>query len=208
MRRFGVVIGVILPLLLVAATADAAGSIVTKYRFSGTFAEAEWFHSSSNSFTDTYVNLSTGGNSAELFVDRFYATFDSQDNFTGGTEVFADVTRRFTYSIDAHKLMSASVSGSSIRATRCVYDANFDATCTDIRIPLDISWTGQGPLGRGSFAEHFKYGDFSYSDHFHGTFRDATASGTLNGATLSASSLEYADLGQSKYGEVDICHGC
>jgi|1185.fasta_scaffold326023_2 hypothetical protein len=45
------------------------------------------------------------------------------------------------------------------------------------------------------------------SDHFNGTDRDATATGSFAGIALRASQLEFADLGHTNEGSVFICKG-
>jgi len=130
-------------------------------------------------------------------------------DFAGATDTFADVTTGFAFTIDASKLSSASVSGSGLPATTCSYDADFNLIgCVDTTIDVDATWAGQGPIGRDTFAEHFKSDGFSFTDHFHGTSRDATASGTVGGLTLTSSDLEFADMGKANFGETDICIGC
>ena len=194
---------------LVAGTAKAAPADVQHFTFRGTFAEALWSTSTDTSFTDTYINPSKTRHGQELFLDQFTDNVDSSGNFTGATETFADVTSGFSFAIDATKFSSASVSGSGLPATTCTYDADFNLIgCSDTTVDVDATWTGQGPIGRSTFAEHFKSDGFSFTDHFQGTSRDATASGTVAGLTLTTGDLDFADMGRSNFGETDICIGC
>jgi hypothetical protein len=57
-------------------------------------AEAASETSTSNTVTDTdtYTVAQSSETGAELFVDQFTANFDNQGNFTGATDIFADVT--------------------------------------------------------------------------------------------------------------------
>jgi len=194
---------------LVAGTAKAAPADVQHFTFRGSFAEALWFTSTDTSATDTYINPSKTRRGEELFVDQFTENFDGNGNFTGATDTFADVTTGFAFTIDATKLSSASVRGSALPATTCSYDADFNPIgCVETTIDVDATWAGQGPIGRDTFAEHFKSDGFSFTDHFHGTSRDATASGTVGGLTLTSSDIEFADMGKANFGETDICVGC
>jgi YD repeat-containing protein len=208
MRRtlIGLAVGALAALAL-AGPASAAPGQVTHFRFHGSFAQAEWFISTDTSFTDTYVNVSRTKQGSELFVDQYTAHFDASGNFTGATDTSADVTSGFTFSI-ARNLSVASVTGSGLPATTCTYDADYNVIgCTDTTIDVSVTWTGQGPIARETFNQHFKVDGFSETDHFNGTFRDATASGTIGGVPLNAGDLEYADLGTANSGSTVLCIG-
>jgi hypothetical protein len=189
-------------------TASAASSQVMRFSFHGAFADALWQTSSATSFTDTFVNVSKSLQGSELFVDQFTANFDANGNFTGATDTSADVTSGFSFAIDKALLRSASVSGSGLSAMTCTFDANFDLIgCSATTIDVTATWTGQGPISRGVFNDHFKSDGFSATDHFNGTDRAATATGTFNGNTLSASDLQFANLGTANAGTTIVCIG-
>lgn len=194
-------------LLALAGPASAAPGQVTQFRFSGTFADADWFTSSATSFTETYVTVSESRQGSELFVDQVTYTFDTNGNFTGATVTVADVTSGFSFTV-RQPLASASLSGSGLPATTCTYDANFNLIgCTATSIDVTAAWTGQGPITRGVSTDHFKSDGFSETDHSNGTHRAATATGTFNGNTLSASQLQFANLGTTRSGTTTICIG-
>ena len=210
MRRcLSCLVFVVLGVLLVVPSAGAATGQTFHFRFHGTFAEAEWFHATSTSFTDTYVNVSKSkSGSQELFLDRFRQTFDSNGNTTGGVDTSLDVTSGFSFSIDAKKFDTASLSGSGLPATRCTFDANFNLVgCSNVTLSVSVQWTGQGPLGHETANDHFKLGGFSVNDHFSGAVRNALASGTVGSATLSANDLAFADMGRANSGTVLVCIG-
>lgn len=191
------------------ATASAAPADVQHFTFRGTFAEAAWVTSTDTSLTFTYINPAKTRTGQELFVDQFTDNFDSSGNFVGEIDTIADVTSGFSFSIDAVKLSTASASGSDLPATTCTYDADFNLIgCVDSAIDVNATWTGQGPIGRGTFHDNFRQDGFHFTDHFQGTSRDATASGTIGGLTLGTGDLEFADMGRANFGEVDICVGC
>ena len=194
--------------LAFAGPASAAPGQVTQFRFHGTFADAFWFTSSATSFTDTMVSVSQSKQGSELFVDQFTGNLDANGNFTGGTDTSADVTSGFSFAIQKSQLTSASTSGSGLPATTCTFDANFNVIgCSATTIDVNSSWTGQGPIGRAVSNSHFKSDGFSVTDHFNGTDRAATATGTVGGLTLSASELQFADLGSANSGTITICIG-
>ena len=193
--------------LALAGPASAASGQVTQFRFHGTFADALWSTSSATSFTDTFVNVSKSLQGSELFVEQFTENLDANGNLTGATDTSADVTSGFTFTID-QPLTSASTSGSGLPATTCTFDANFNLIgCSPSTIDVAANWTGQGPTTRAVFTEHFKSDGFSETDHFNGTDRAATATGTIGGLTLGASELQFADLGTANSGTITVCIG-
>lgn len=203
MRRLilGMLVAVLGSLAVVSSAGAAAGQTL-HFRFHGNFAEADWFVGTNTSFTDTSFNVSQSKDGKELFIERFAATQ------TGAIDTVADVTTGFSFTIDTKKLSTASVSGSSIRATRCTYDADFNLIgCNPVRIAFQANLTGQGPIGRGTSNDHFKVDGFSENDHFNGTSRNATATGNFAGIALQASQLQFADLGHTNDGSVVVCKG-
>jgi hypothetical protein len=211
MRRalIGLAVAAFTVLAFAGPASAAPGQVkqVTHLKFSGTFADAGWYISSATSSTSTYVNVSQSTQGTELSVDQYTQNLDANGNFTGATDTFADVTSGFSLTIEK-SLGSASTSGSGLPATTCTYDANYNQIgCSDTTIDVNASWTGQGPITRGVFNQHFKTVGFSENDHFGGTNRAATATGTVGGLTLSAADLQFADLGTTKSGTTTICIG-
>src|SRR5690349_8163585 len=168
--------------LALAGPASAAPTQVTHFRFSGTVADALWFTSSATSSTFTSVDVSKSTEGSRLVVDQVTDNYDADGNFTGGTNTLADVTSGFSFTL-RQPLGSATTIG------------------------VSVTWSGQGAITRGWFNEHFKNDGFSEIDHFYGTNRHAVATGTVGGLTLSASELQFADLGTLKSGTVTICVG-
>ncbi|HEX2309049.1 MAG TPA: hypothetical protein VHI14_12075 [Jatrophihabitantaceae bacterium] len=184
-----------------------ASGQVTQFRFSGKSADAAWETSTATSVTDAAVTVSTSNQGSHLFVTQFTAYFDTNGNFTGATDTIADVTSGFSFAL-GQSLASASLSGSGLPATTCTFDANFNQIgCTASTIDVTVTWTGQGPISRGVTTSHSKSDGFSVTNHFNGTFRDATATGTVGGLTLSASELHFADLAITKTGTTIVCIG-
>jgi hypothetical protein len=203
MRRLilGMFIAVVGALAVVSSAGAAAGQTV-HFRFHGNFAEADWFVGTNTSFADTSFNASQSKDGKELFIERFVGTQ------TGETDTVVDVTTGFSFAIDSKKLSTASVSGSSLPATRCTYDVDFNLIgCSHVRVAFQATLAGQGPIGRGTSNDHFKVDGFSETDHFNGTSRNATATGNFAGIALRASQLQFADLGHTNDGSVVVCKG-
>jgi len=194
-------------LVALAAPASAASGQTLQFRFHGTFADAFWFSNTQTSFTATSVSVQQSQGS-ELFVDQFTGSTDANGNFTGGTDTFADVTSGFSFNVDKAQLTTGSTSGSGLPATTCAVDANGNEfNCSATTIDLTVAWTGQGPIARQVANDHFKVTGFSENDHFNGTDRAATATGTFSGSTLSATDLQFADLGFANSGTILRCIG-
>jgi len=192
--------------LALAGPASAAPAQVTHLRFSGAFADAVWTTSSATSFTNTFINVSKSNQGSQLVVSQFIENLDANGNPTGLTITSAVVTSGFSFTI-SQSLASASTSGSGLPATTCTFDANFNLIgCDPTTIDVAAAWTGQGPITRGVFNDHFKSDGFSVTDHFNGTQRDATATGTIGGLTLTASEGE-GELGTANSGTTTVCIG-
>jgi hypothetical protein len=193
--------------LAFAGPASAASGQVTRFNVHGTFADAFWFSSTATSFTATSVSVQQSQGS-QLAVDQFTANTDANGNITGGTDTFANVTSGFSFTADKAQLTTGSTSGSGLPATTCAVDANGnDINCSATTIDLTVTWTGQGPITRGVSNDHFKTAGFSQNDHFNGTDRAATATATIAGNTLSASDLQFGDLGFANSGTIVRCIG-
>ncbi len=72
---------------------------------------------------------------------------------------------------------------------------------------MTATWTGEGPITRGVSNEHFKTAGFSVTTHFHGTFRNATATATVTGLPEPLGALQFADLGNTKEIDTTLCIG-
>lgn len=193
-------------LLALAGPASAATGQVTKFRFSGPFADALWSTGSATSSTATSINVSKTTQGSQLFVDQFTVNFDANGFLTGATDTSAAVTSGFSFALP-QSLANASLSALGLPTTTCTYDANLNLVgCTSTTIDVSLSWTGQGPITRGVQNDHVKSDGFSETDHFNGTFRNAAASGTVAGLTLTASDGQ-ADVGTTKSGTITRCIG-
>ena len=192
-----------LTVLAFAGPAGAASGQVTQFRFHGTFADAFW----STSSTLTSLSVSKAKQGSELIVDQFIVNTDANGNITGATDTSADVTSGFSFAIH-QPLASASTSASGLPATACTFDANLNLIgCSPTTIDLTATWTGQGPIVRGVTNSRFKIDGISETDHFNGTLRTATATGTVAGLTLNESESQASDLGVTNSAVISRCIG-
>ena len=65
---------------------------------------------------------------------------------------------------------------------------------------MNATWTGQGPITRSVFNDHFKTAGFSENDHFNGTDRAADLSRRdfFTGADFTGATFRNCDLRQVK----------
>ncbi len=193
--------------LALAGPASAAPAQVTQFQLHGTFANALWVNDSPTRFTETILGASKLTRGSDMGGFQFTLFLDPNGGFTGATETTFHVTSGFSFTI-SQPLASASVSGSGLPATTCTYDANIILIgCSDTTVDVAADWTGQGPISRSVFNEHFRSDGTSVTGHFNGTFRDATATGTFAGFPLSADDLQFANLGTAATGTVTVCVG-
>jgi hypothetical protein len=192
---------------LLALAAPSSATQVIHAEFNGPFAAGVWSNITANSETDTVLFVSTG-NSPELFIDQFTANFDINHHFTGGTETRVEnVTSGFSFHMK-QPLANADLTASGLPATTCTYDASFNQIgCTGTTIDANASWIGQGPINHTSVTDRFTSNGFTEIDHGNGSIRDATATGTVGGFTLTASDLDFALLEKENFAGVVICLG-
>ncbi len=63
---------------------------------------------------------------------------------------------------------------------------------------MDVTWTGQGPITRSVVNDHRNGGGSTSNIHIQGISRDASASGTVAGYSVTASELQSAMLGTER----------
>jgi hypothetical protein len=219
MRRLIVLGALFASLLLVGTNAAAAGNA---FRFSakGPGAEAFWstFPESGNPvpgviYTDTFVftaeqavrENSTRTEQKFLFIDQFSYKVDNRGNFIAVSDTFGEASGADVTLSVGSKLTSASVSA-TVALTTCTFGRTGE--CADAgTVTVNVTWTGQGgDLVRRS--ETFRASSKTFTEvfRFRGTFRDAIATGRLNGTSLGTS--QFADIFNASSAELFICHGC
>jgi len=212
MRRalIGLAVATLTVLALAGPASAAPGqAVVMRVTFHGTSANALWSTSSATSISNTTINAAQTPHphGFMLFVDQATTNLDANGNVTGITDTSFVVTSGFSFVI-GKTLDSATLSGSGLPAATCTYDAmGILIGCTDTTVDVNASWTGQGPLTPTVSNFHFKTAGFIENDHFNGTSRTATATGTVGGLTLNAADLQGASLGTANSGTITICKG-
>jgi hypothetical protein len=200
-RRIGVVVALVVIAAMSFGSAGAAPAQTQHFRFHGTIADAEWVTESASGFVDTFVTVSKSKTGQDLFVDQFASTA------TGFTEVSAVASEGFSFSA-ASQLRTATLTASNLPATICTFDSDFNLiACNDTTINVSVTWTGQGAVARETFNDHFRNDGFSSNFHFNGTSRNAVASGTVAGRSLTADELLFADIARVNNGAIDRCVG-
>jgi hypothetical protein len=91
----------------------------------------------------------------------------------------------------------------TLNATVTAYDEIADEELT---LDIAMEWEAFGPKMTGHGTSHFRGSGFSYHSRWHGTFRDAVASGTIldNGTNYAPDMFEWAMIGQSRGGWMEM----
>jgi hypothetical protein len=184
------------------------------YSMAGKGAEGGWtncpiYPAVNQVCTDTYLSVAEqvykeDGSKIPSTTLSFYQSnykIDRKGNYVFISDVYG-YGENASLTID-NQLTSATASA-SVMVTTCTIDRRGNYNCVDSG-PLQVSasWSGYGSLVRSSSTSHTISKDYTYNSHFSGTYRNATASGQLNGADLGT--LYYADLFNSRWSEVYIC---
>jgi hypothetical protein len=204
----GLVMSLVAVLSCVGSASASTGQVFHS-TFNGTFAEAQWYTFTTTANTSTYINPSRAPSGQEqLFLDQLTENYSPAGDFLGATDTSALVTSGFSFTIDSRTLDTASVTGTSIPAQTCTFDANFNLIgCSDTAIDASANWTGQGPVNKSVSGDHFHTFGFTATDHFSGTSRFATATGNIGGLTLGMGDFAFGDIGKVHSGSVTICIG-
>jgi hypothetical protein len=192
---------------LVATPASAAGAETLHFSFKGQTADA-FFSSVDPSgcvFTEVGVFAVDGrvketghpavSSEAFIFISQFDACTDTLLLAADGSATLAPGE----FQID-QQLTTAS-----LNTTIEVFDF---VSGTSFPVDVSVSWTGVGATFR--IKDHFqiKTPGFKVNSRFDGTFREATASGTVSDGTtnFTPEPAVFAELGSVKQGEVVIIH--
>ncbi len=168
---------VVFALLVIFSVTMSAGAFEEKtiYRQNGESAYAEWYEQTPDGSTDKYVNVMKTNDGTDIYVSL--CTSDISGYYTckwGYTFTTEDV-----FTMDK-KLGSATLSAINVD----VYDWNTPVVET---ITIQAEWTGTGDAMKGSYKYTSKNGDFVSKYSESSTYREATATGSLNGVELGTS---------------------
>jgi hypothetical protein len=199
-----------------ATPASAAGASQFRFSTSGPGVDAFWstFPTDGNVivnvvYTDTFVSAAeqaieedgTTFTDKFAFVDIFNYKFDRRGNF-----VFVSETFGFGGGDDVALSVDRMLSSASLKATVAL------TTCTDRRCSeagtgqLAGKWVATGPATRVNGTTTVTSPGFTETVHQKGTFRDASAVGSLNGTDFGSSL--FADINNTSFSDHFICHGC
>lgn len=190
-------------------TATAAPGQAFHFRISGSFAEGMWETTTTDSVTDTLVLAQQDQHGpTTLFLDMATVNFDGDGNVTGSTELFGTALSGVSFAIDNG--LAAASTNAAVPATFCTFDADgFAISCVDAgSVDVAAGWTGEGEITRNIVNRNEFSDGFHFVEHFNGTDKEATATSTVDGTSLSLGDLVSADLGTSKTGELIVCHSC
>jgi hypothetical protein len=219
-RRLLVVLGVLLALVVAASPAQAAGNAF-HFSVKGPGAEAFWstFPESGTPepgvvYTDTFLQTAaqavredgTRFDDKFLFIDQFSYKFDRRGNFIFVSETFGFAGGNdVNLSVNTPSLTSASVTA-TVALTTCT-EEHGEFVCVDAgTATVHAAWTGTGELVRVS--ETFRANSKSFTEvfRFRGTFRDASATGGMDGTDFGTSL--FADIFNASSADLFVCHGC
>ena len=220
MRRLLVVLGVLLALVVAASPAQAAGNAF-HFSVKGPGAEAFWSTFPTQGepqpgvvYTDTYLQTAaqavrqdgTRFDDKFLFIDQFSYKFDRRGNFIFVSETFGFASGNdVNLTVDARRLTTASVTA-TVALTTCT-EEHGEFVCVDAgTATVHAAWTGTGELLRVSDTFRVTSKTFTEVSRFRGTFRDATATGGLNGTDFGTS--QFADIFNASSADLFVCHGC
>jgi hypothetical protein len=179
------------------------------WRFAGKGASATW-DNCQNEYSCSYKSIYVSETMYRADGSKFKGTTlsyyeSSYDSMTNTYTYSYGYMENPTYAIDK-KLNSASVSG-NVPMWTCTYDGNTgEENCVESStVAVSASWTGNGELIKGSYKGHTVSKSFTSNYSYKGSWRSASATGSVNGVNLGASS--WADLFNFKDANVYVCHG-
>lgn len=221
MRVLAILSMVTVSLLAAATPASAAGKSF-HFSVSGPGADGFWSTLPPDGApvpnvvnTDTEVSASqqaTNQNGTSftdkfLFLDQFNYKFDRRGNFVFVSETFGEAHGpAVALTVDTRKLGSASA-GATVPVTTCTAGRGGNVDCADGgTASVSAAWTGQGDIVRMRDSSTVITKGSTETSHFRGTFRNATATGEVNGSQLGNSL--FAEIFNAASKDVFICHGC
>lgn len=197
--------------LAVAAPASAAPPQVTHLRNIGTNASAGWATESAGKIVETYIGATAAKKGAPVLdVYRMTARLNSEGMFLGGVQTIAHVSGGFTFTYDAKKFTKAAVNAVNLPATTCnINQDGKESGCRTTTLSITASWTGVGPISKGSTVDRYSTSGFKMVMRYSGTNREATVSATMNGKQLTG--FQGASIGTYRELKTSICRipgGC
>jgi len=207
MKRLFLILALALTTLTATSVTGAAGASTLHFSFKGQFAEAAFDSLDASGCVETFVfvegvNGTVKETGHPTVSSMAVITIDQFDFCTGIETLFAQGEATLAageFQID--KMLATATLNATIEVSDFVSGTSF---------PVDVSvgWTGVGATTTQKDHFQIKGPGFKVNSRFMGTFRDATASGTVSDGTtnFTPEPAFFADMGSVKQGEVDIIH--
>jgi hypothetical protein len=160
--------------------------------------------------TDTYISVAqemyredgTRFPSKTLSLYEVRYMVDDQGNWIS----VSDTSGYGDASLTINKKLTSASASATVPLTICTVDGDGNYTCVEGgSVMVSGLWTGVGDLERSHGVYHNLSTGFTLNSHWKATYRNATATGQVNGVDLGTSL--YAALNDSKSGDVWIYHG-
>ncbi len=182
MKKYAIVVALLVMLsVTLSATALVSKSI---YRENGVSAYAYWDKTTADGYEYTNLGVMKTDRGTDIYV--YTCKYDMEWN--GSCMDGYAFTTKDVFTVD-RKLNSATLSTVNVD----MYDWN---TYEVITVPVQASWTGDGDLSRSIYRSISKSNDFTFKYSGSVLYRNAIATGTLDGNDLGTSS--YAEIDQFK----------
>jgi hypothetical protein len=193
-------------LMALALPARAAPAETLHFSFQGQTADAFFSSTEGCVVTDVGVfavdgRVKTGpGRPA---VESTASVFISQFDFCTQTQLLA--ADGFAVLAPGEFQIAADLTSATLTATIEVFDF---VSGTSFPVDVNVSWSGSGDTFREKQHFHFTAPGFKANFRMDGTFREATAAGTVTDGTtnFTPEPAVFAQLGSVKQGEVVIIH--
>ena len=182
MRKSYTILFALLVLLFTATSAQALQS-KTIDRYNGASASANWYETSGDTTTSTYLSVTESSYGTDVYVE-IYTYGPYSESWKYGYMC----TQDDVLTIDK-KLNSASLSEVQVE----VYDCYTGET--EI-LNIQADWVGQGAISKDSYTSRSQSGNYVWRSSGSSSYRDASATGSINGYDLGIGS--YATLSNFK----------
>jgi len=207
MKRLFLILALALTALTATSVSRAAGASTLHFSFKGQFAEAAFDSVDSSGCVETFVfvqgvNGTVKETGHPAVSSMAFVVIDQFDICTGTETLFAVGEATLAageFQID--KMLRTATLNATIEVSDVVSGTSFP-------VDISVSWTGVGATTTQKDHVQIRGPDFKVNFRFTGTFRDATALGTVSDGTtnFTPESAVFADMGSVKQGEVDIIH--
>ena len=217
-RLAGVLSATVAALALSAPPASAAAPTKFTFSTSGVSADAAFTNAPADYnlvpgqvYTDVFVYGADQATKADgtryeedfAFVDVYSYKIDRRGNYINVSSSFGFAGNdAVAFSGDSRKLTSASL------AARVPMQTCDERSCTSAGTSdVTVSWTGTGATStyKGSYRTS-EPGQFTSTGRFSGSWRQATANGTV--PVLGSATATYGSISSGTYTDRTVCHAC